>query len=128
MKNWKRNLSLALSVLVLGVLVADIASANHRPHPPRRPGYSDGFFDGLLVSTAGLLISHTTSHEHYKQLVLMGADEEAAVFLGGDMEPGALLREAMKIEREIIQMAGVESELSEEDLAYLIMKRSASLQ
>lgn len=121
----KKTLSVLIAVLVLTASLAEVASAHHQP---RRPGYSDGFLDGLLVSTAAILLSHTISHEHYKQLVMMGADEEAAVFMADDhAEPSALLREAMKLERELAEKAGSDAQLSDEDLAYLIMKRAASL-
>lgn len=125
MKYGKKTLSIALTVLALGAFTADIASAHHRPAPPHRPGYGDGFLDGLIVSSMAVLLSHSLSHAHYKQLVLMGADEEAAAFLAGDAAPSALLQEAMKIERSVLDMAGADVELSDEDVAILIMKRAA---
>lgn len=125
MKNWMKTLTFAL--LAFSFVAADLAYAYHRPGPPRRPGYSDGFFDGLIVSSMAILLSHSLSHHHYKQLVMMGADEEAAAFLAGDEEPGALLQAAMELEREVLSQAGVDAELSDEDVAVLIMKRAAAL-
>lgn len=125
MKNWKTTLTLAL--LAFSFVGAELAYAYHRPAPPRRPGYSDGFFDGLIVSTMAVLLSHSISYHHYKQMVMMGADEEAAAFLAGNAEPGALLQAAMNLEREVLNAAGVDAALSDEDVAVLIMKRAAAL-
>lgn len=125
MKNWMKTLTLAL--LAFSFVAAEVSYANHRPYPPRRPGYSDGFLDGLIVSSMAILLSHTLSHHHYKQLVMMGADDEAAAFLSGDGEPGALLQAAMNLEREVLNQAGIDAELTDEDVAVLIMKRAAAL-
>jgi hypothetical protein len=105
-----------------------IAEAHHyRGHYPRYGydrGYGDGFFAGLVASTAAIMLSHTL-FGHYKQLVMMGADEDAALFLATGEQPSAMLTEAMKIERAVLAEAGIDARLTDEDVAYLIIERAA---
>ena len=92
-------------------------------------GYDDGFLAGLLVSTWAVLISDTLFHWHdnYKELVMMGADQDAAAFLANGEQPTAVLQSAMKIERELAVAAGEKRELSDEQVAYMIIQHAAMM-
>ncbi|NUM88570.1 MAG: hypothetical protein HUU37_05125 [Bdellovibrionales bacterium] len=118
------TLTLAAIAMIATMGSASVAQANHNHRPRPRPGYGAGFMDGLVASTMGIFTTHTLS-EHYKELVMLGADEEAAAWLNSDTEPSAMLWEAMNLERAILKDGGVDTALSDEDVAWLIVKRSA---
>ena len=93
-------------------------------------GYDDGFLAGMLASTA-LLFASELSNEHndYKELVYIGAADDAAQFLANGAEPSAMLRQAMDTERSFLDRNGIAEvkSLSDEDLAYLVIGRANSL-
>ncbi len=96
-----------------------------------RHGSGDGFVAGLLVSTAALFATMVTHDAvHHKELVYIGAADEAASFLqnnGG--EPSALLREAIETERSFLVDAGHQeaADFSDEVLAEMVVGRAAQL-
>jgi len=113
-----------------------LAMANHRHYDHgynhgHHDGHSEGFIEGLLVSTAGLFATFV-SHKiiHHKELVYIGAADEAAVYLQEDGgEPSALLRQAMDTERDFLIQSGHQeaADYSDEILAELVLGRAAQL-
>jgi len=91
-------------------------------------GYGDGFLAGLLASTYSLAILDLTAN--HKELVYIGAADEAAAFIAEGGAPSALLREAMDTERALLDKAGVAEArgMSDEDLAFMVMGRADQLQ
>lgn len=125
-KRMKKTPTLSLAAVAMIAAMSSPAGAHPgRDHHPHRPGYGTGFLDGMIASTMSIFTSHTLSGE-YKELVMLGADEEAAAWLNGDNEPSAMLRAAMNIERTVLKDAGVSADLTDEDVAWLIVKRSAA--
>ncbi len=127
----KQNLVLTVSILALSALATEGALANHNHRHPRHGGgydhgYGDGFFAGLAASTAGIFTSHITAG-HYKELVMMGADEDAAAFIATQGQPSAILQAAITLERGILADAGVLTELSDEAVAQVIIERATTL-
>lgn len=128
----KKHLILSVSVVALAALTAQTAAAHpgrgHHRHPPHHGGgdYADGFFAGLVASTAAIFLTHTSAYNQYKELVMMGADEDAAAYLATNEQPTALLQAAMKLERGVLAEAGVQ-ELSDEAIAQVIIERAATL-
>lgn len=117
-------LSLAAVAMIASMSGAAQAHPGRHHHNPR-PGYGAGFIDGLIASTMSLITTDTL-FGHYKELVMLGADEEAAAWLNSDSEPSPMLREAMNMERAMLKNAGVSADLADEDVAWLIVKRSAA--
>lgn len=116
-----------------------LAMANHRSYDHgydhgyghgRHDGHNEGFVEGLLVSTAGLFATFV-SHEiiHHKELVYIGAADEAAVYLQDGGEPSALLRQAIDTERDFLIQSGHQeaADYSDEILAELVLGRAAQL-
>lgn len=118
-----------LSLAAVAMIAAMSSPAGAHPggrhrHDPR-PGYGTGFIDGMIASTMSIFTTHTLFGE-YKELVMLGADEEAAAWLNSDSEPSSMLRAAMNIERSVLKDAGVTADLSDDDVAWMIVKRSAA--
>ncbi len=98
-------------------------------HPGYGSGFDDGFFAGLLSATYAILLSDTFFHwGDYKELVMLGADQDAAAFLANGEQPTALLQQAMNVERGLAVAAGAKDELSDEQAAYMIIQHAAMMQ
>ena len=90
-------------------------------------GYGDGFLAGLLASTYSLAILDLSAN--HKELVYIGAADEAAAFIAEGGAPSALLREAMDSERALLDKVGVAEArgMSDEDLAFMVIGRADQL-
>ncbi len=122
-------------VVILTLVVASFAAelAMARPHHGRhdsvRPmsDYSDGVLAGILLSTSAIFASEVTAN--MAQAVYLHADQDAAVYLAEGGEPTPALAQAMNYERDFLARNQVQgsSELSNQDVAYLVMRRAESL-
>ena len=95
--------------------------------PSTSSDYSDGLLAGVLLSTSALFLSDVTADANYA--VYLNADDDAAEYLAIGGTPTPALKQAMKQERQFLakaQVAGA-SEFSDQDVAYLVMKRAESL-
>jgi hypothetical protein len=126
---------LALAALLAASVIGSSAQAYdcryhdcYHGRPGYGGGYDDGFFAGMLASTMLVLFSDTLFHHgYYKELIALGADEDAAAFLATGEQPTAVLQQVMAMERKLVDAAGVKEKLSDEDVAYLIIQRAALL-
>jgi hypothetical protein len=94
--------------------------------PSTSADYGDGVLAGVLLSTSALFLSDVTADSNYA--VYLNADEDAAEYLalGGEQTPA--LKQAMNSERKFLAKAQVDaSGFSDQDVAYLVMKRAESL-
>ncbi|UXR63478.1 hypothetical protein EZJ49_10360 [Bdellovibrio bacteriovorus] len=126
-------------LVLVALLIAGIGmeSAMARPHhrPEHRPGhgghrngdFGDGVLAGLLLSTASLFMSDITAN--HSQAVYLHADQDAATFLAEGGEPTPALAQAMNYERDFLARAEVQGSdsLSDQEVAYLVMRRAESL-
>lgn len=124
-------------VVILSLVVASFAAelAMARPHDGGRhhgtvrpmSDYSDGVLAGILLSTSAIFASDVTAN--MAQAVYLHADQDAAVYLAQGGEPTPALAQAMDYERDFLARNQVQgsAELSNQDVAYLVMKRAESL-
>jgi hypothetical protein len=91
--------------------------------------YGDGVLAGLLLSTSALFLTHVTAD--HSEAVYLYADNDAAEYLANDGQqaPSPALAQAMNYERNFLASADVAnaSDLSDTQVAYLVMKRAESL-
>lgn len=127
-----------LSLLVV-TMSAEFAMAGRGRGPGRHGGYhggprgssdyGDGVVAGILLSTSALFLSDVTANS--SAAVYVNADQDAATFLaeGEGAEPTPALAQAMQYERNFLASAQVQNAeaLSDQDVAYLVMKRAESL-
>lgn len=73
------------------------------------------------------MTSEAARRDNYKELILLGADEEAAQFLANGGQPSAMLQEAMKLERSMLKDAGDATAFSDEQIAERVMLRAGNL-
>lgn len=128
-----KNLKVFVAASMLAVVgSSSFALAYHHSRYDHgyRHGHNEGVIKGILLST-GALFASFISHEiiHHKELVYIGAADEAAVFLQEGGEPSALLREAIKTERDFLIQAGHQdaADFSDEVLAELVIGRISQL-
>lgn len=99
----------------------------YRPAPSSSGDFDDGLLAGILLSTSALFLSEITADSTYA--VYLNADDDAAEYLaiGGEQSPA--LKQAMNSERKFLAKAQVvgASEFSDQDVAYLVLKRAESL-
>ncbi|MFV8259077.1 hypothetical protein ACNQKP_14815 [Bdellovibrio bacteriovorus] len=126
-----------ISLLIMGIgMESAMARPHHRPRPEHGRGhgghhgnsdFGDGVLAGLLLSTSALFLSDITAN--HSQAVYLHADQDAATFLAEGGEPTPALAQAMNYERDFLARAQVEAsaELSDQEVAYLVMRRSESL-
>lgn len=99
----------------------------YRPAPSNSGDFDDGLLAGILISTSALFLSEITADSQYA--VYLNADDDAAEYLavGGEQSPA--LKQAMNSERKFLAKAQVvgAAEFSDQDVAYLVMKRAESL-
>ncbi len=120
---------LAFSLAALAVANPSDCFAHGRGHGGGYgDAYGDGFLAGLLASTYSLAILNLTAN--HKELVYIGAADEAAAFIAEGGAPSALLREALDTERALLNQAGIAEavSMSDEDLASMVIGRVAQLQ
>jgi hypothetical protein len=97
-----------------------------RGGPSASSDYSDGILAGVLLSTSALFLSDVSADSNYA--VYLNADDDAAEYLAVGGEPTPALKQAMNTERKFLAKAQVNaSEFSDQDVAYLVMKRAESL-
>lgn len=97
---------------------------HHQPNSD----YGDGVLAGLLLSTSVLFTSEVTAN--HSQAVYLHADQDAASFLAEGGEPTPALAQAMNYERGFLARAQVKDadQLSDQQIAYLVMRRAEDLQ
>lgn len=99
----------------------------YRGGPSTSSDYSDGVLAGILLSTSALFLSEVTADANYA--VYLNADDDAAEYLAVGGQPTPALKQAMNQERKFLakaQVAGA-SDLQDQDVAYLVMKRAEAL-
>jgi hypothetical protein len=135
--------NLLIAVLAVGMVASSALARDHAGHGDGGPfdggarpfdhgtrsDYSDGILMGILLSTATLFASHISA-EH-SEAVYLNADNDAAEFLANDgqQKPTLALATAMEHQRNFLakaQVVGAEN-LTDLDVAYLVMKRAAAL-
>lgn len=131
-----KNLKVFVAASLLGITaMSSLALASHQSYDHgyrhgHHDGHNEGFVEGLLVSTAALFASFV-SHEiiHHKELVYIGAADEAAVFLQQGGEPSALLRQAIDTERDFLVQSGHQeaADFNDEVLAEMVIGRVTQL-
>lgn len=89
--------------------------------------YGEGVLAGLLLSTSALFFTDVTAN--HSQAVYLHADQDAAVYLAEGGQPTPALAQAMAYERNFLARAEVQDSqnLSDQQVAYLVMKRAESL-
>lgn len=94
-------------------------------HTRSNDDFATGVLAGLLLSTASLFLSDITAH--HSEAVYLNADQDAAEFLAQGGEPTPALAQAMDYERNFLARAQVDAQLSDQEVAYLVMRRAESL-
>ena len=130
---------LMLALLAVGMVASTAGARDHAGHRdggpfdggamPTRSGYNSGLLDGILLSTSALFASHITADMNHA--VYLNADSDAAEYLmnDGKSAPTPALAQAMNYERNFLAKSQVANaaELSNQDVAYIVMKRAEAL-
>lgn len=116
-----------LKTTILAFLLTLTMSLAHA-EPDPEGGHRKSFLDGVSASTTALFMSQSSERVYYKQLLLIGAADDAAYYFLHPDFSSSLLSEAMRMESTLLSEAGEAGPFSQNDLAYLIMKRATLLE